>query len=61
MVQYRFSSKPGITHGKEINLPVALSTFCRALISVLWPKCGIVQVLCLAINVLMLWFSLLGQ
>lgn len=39
-------------HGMEINLSVAPSTFCSALIYGLLPKCGIVQVLCLAINVL---------
>lgn len=36
----------------EVNLSVSPRTFCSTLISGLLPKCGIVQVLCLAINVL---------
>lgn len=35
----------------EVNLSVAPSTFCRAWISGPFPQCGIVHVLCLAINV----------
>lgn len=35
----------------EVNLCVAPSTFCSAWISGSFPKCGIVHVFCLAINV----------